>query len=379
VSTAPPPTHDPSRDPAEHPAAGGPVSAHRVDVELWRVPSPIPHPVLTAAGRYDTYWHLVARVHLDGVTGWGYSGMATEAQLDAACASAAALAGGSPTVTLRSLLDTDGTAHDTGSRGATSALALAAWDALARSIGRSPASLWGAPGDGATTDPLACYASGFFLDASPAQLEAEAARYRAAGFRLVKMRTGLSLAEDVARFRIVQSVFPEPRAIAVDAFHSWDAPGARAFVDAVDGDLLWVEDATPYEQMVHLHPCAAPVASAESLETPDEVVALVRDARLDHALLDVQRLGGPRSWRRAAQAAAAAGARVGGHVYTAHSLHLLACVADPLPVEVFDWSDPLFVSPPAPGPDGTVRGHGPGFGLELDPGALRRWGTRVAP
>jgi L-alanine-DL-glutamate epimerase-like enolase superfamily enzyme len=363
----------------EDPLAAGPVAARPVDVELWRVPSPIPHPVLTAAGPYDTYWHLVVVVRLDGVRGWGYSGMATEGLLDAACAAAASLLASRPVVTLGTLLDADGLGDDTASRGGTSALALAGWDTLARSLGRSPASLWGAPGDAASTEPLACYASGFFLDASPADLEAEALRYRTAGFRLVKMRTGLSLADDVARFRIVQAVFPEPRAIAVDAFHSWDAPGARAFVDAVDGDLLWVEDATPYDQMVQLHPCAAPVASAESLETAEDVVALVRDARLDHALLDVQRLGGPRAWRRAAGAAAAAGARIGGHVYTAHSLHLLACVGDPLPVEVFDWSDPLFAEPPSPGPDGTVRGHGPGFGVELDPGALRRWGTRVAP
>ncbi len=362
----------------EDPAVTGSVATQPVEVELWRVPSPIPHPVLTAAGPYDTYWHLVVIARLDGVTGWGYSGMATEAQLDAACSAAAAFvaAAGSPT-TLRALLDADGAGRDTATRGATNALALAGWDLLARQLGRSPASLWGAPGDAASTEPLACYASGFFLDSSAADLEAEAARYRAAGFRLVKMRTGLSLADDVARFRIVQAVFPEPRTIAVDAFHSWDAPGARAFVEAVDGDLLWVEDATPYDQMVRLHPCAAPVASAESLETPDDVVALVRDARLDHALLDVQRLGGPRSWRRAAQAAAAAGAHVGGHVYTAHSLHLLACVAQPLPVEVFDWSDPLFVTPPAPGADGRIQGHGPGFGVELDPAALARWGTRV--
>ena len=80
---------------------------------------------------------------------------------------------------------------------------------------------------------------------------------------------------------------------------------------------------------------------------------------LAHALLDVQRLGGPRNWLSAATVLAVTGTRIGGHVYTPYSIHLLAAVADPLPVEVFDWSDALFAKVSAPDVRGRLTVAGP--------------------
>lgn len=344
-----------------------------VEVELWRAPTPIPRPVLTAAGPYDTYWHLVVVLRQDGLVGWACSGMATEALLDAACATARAIVQGGR-ASLATLLAAEANGTDTASRGATSALALAAWDLAARRLGVCAADLWGRP---AGVDALDAYWSGFFLDAPHEELADEAALAHAQGFRFVKMRTGLTLAEDVARHAVVQARFGEPGTVAVDAFHSWDAARARAFVQAVGDRLLWVEDATPYEEMAALHPCASPIASGESLETVADVVALHEQARLDAVLLDVQRLGGPRGWLRTAGASAARGARIGAHVCTPWSLHLLAAVDDPLPVEVFDWSDALFAEPPRPGADGRLQVAGPGFGIELATDALAHHGRRL--
>jgi L-alanine-DL-glutamate epimerase-like enolase superfamily enzyme len=59
------------------------------------------------------------------------------------------------------------------------------------------------------------------------------------------------------------------------------------------------------------------------------------------------------------------------------STHLLACVDDPLPVEVFDWSDALFAVAPVPRPDGRLAVDGPGLGVDLDPDALDRLGALV--
>jgi L-alanine-DL-glutamate epimerase-like enolase superfamily enzyme len=98
---------------------------------------------------------------------------------------------------------------------------------------------------------------------------------------------------------------------------------------------------------------------------------------MQYALLDVQRLGGPVRWLRTAAALAARGARIGSHVYTPQSAHLMACVDDPLPVEVFDWSDPLFVEPPGADADGRLAVQGPGFGVEVDLDLLHTHGERV--
>ena len=53
-----------------------------LSIEVWRAPTPIPRPVLTVVGVYDTYFHLVVIVREGDVSGWGMSGMATLAHLD---------------------------------------------------------------------------------------------------------------------------------------------------------------------------------------------------------------------------------------------------------------------------------------------------------
>ncbi len=350
-------------------------------IEVWRVPSPLPNPVVTAVGLYDTFYHLVVVIRSDGVEGWGYSGMATESLLDQAADRALALLGAVPP-TLGALLAIEHVeqtwteaASDTAGKGAANAIALAAWDVAGRRLGVACADLWGRrPG----TETLDCYGSGFFLDASTEDLATEAARYRAAGFRLVKMRTGLSVDEDIARFETIRASFPDPGSIAVDAFHSWTPKQALDFVDRAPSPLLWVEDATPYADLGGISSAGAPVAAGESLETTAELTALRSTARVDFALLDLGRLGGPMRLLAAARVLDGAGARIGAHIYTAMSAHLMACVDNPLPVEVFDWDDALMDNPPAPGPDGRLAVNGPGFGLVLRRDALRSHGRQLA-
>ncbi len=348
-------------------------------VEVWQAPTPLPRPVLTAAGPYDRFFHLVVVMQGDGDRGWGYTGLATAAELEMAADRAVRLLD-ARAPTLEALLTIEqfqrswrAAPDDTAAKGAASAIALAAWDLAARRLGVSCADLWGRrPG----TDALACYASGFFLDSSVAELRREAERYREAGFRLVKMRTGLPLDEDLERLEVIRAALAEPAGIAVDAFHSWRPDQAVAFAGRA-APLLWMEDATPYDDLDRVSAADAPLAAGESLETLADLAALRSRAPVADLLLDVGRLGGPLRFLEAAAALAAGGARIGAHIYTPVSAHLLACVDDPLPIEVFDWSDPLMEAPPGPGPDGRLAVAGPGFGVALRADTLRRFGRQV--
>jgi O-succinylbenzoate synthase len=193
------------------------------------------------------------------------------------------------------------------------------------------------------------------------------------------MRTGAALAEDLHRLAVVRERFGEPESVAVDAVCGWTPEEARAFVAGAGTELLWVEDPVPYDQLDRVAGLGAPVAAGESLGSLAELRALGERGPLDCALLDVQQLGGPAAFLDSARALGAEGRRIGSHIFTAASVHLLAAVPDPLPVEVFDWSDGLFVEPPRPGPDGCLAVAGPGFGVSLDRSAVEDRGELVRP
>jgi L-alanine-DL-glutamate epimerase-like enolase superfamily enzyme len=348
-----------------------------VDVELWRVPTPLPTPVLTPAGPYDMFFHVVVIARRDGHEGWGYSALANTAFLDASVQAARDLLE-EDRGSLGALLSVEHRPRRgdrTAWHAAKNAIALAAWDLAARELGVACAELWGRR---PRTDALHSYASGFFLDASTEALVDEAVQYRDAGFRYVKMRVGLDVDVDLERYDAVRTIFPGDRQIAVDAVCSWSRDQAREFVARVSAPLLWLEDPTPYADLPALGKLDAPLAIGESVQEIADLEELRRTHGLEYALLDVQQLGGPVRFLAAANALAAQGARIGSHIYTAPSAHLMACVDDPLPVEVFDWSDLLMDPPPAPSADGRVPVVGPGLGVALRPDTLARYGARIA-
>jgi len=318
----------------------------------------------------------------DGPCGWGVAAGVTAAELDATVERAVALlaATGPGTDGLADVesIEAAGTStpSDRWSRWAACALATAGWDLRARRAGVSCADLWGRR---LGTRSLDAYASGLFLSTTGAALVEEAEHYRAQGFGLVKMRTGLGVEEDLERLERVRRVFPEPGTVAVDAVNAWTPAEADAFVRSA-GPLLWVEDPVPLPELAALtellEDTGAVVAAGESLTDLEPLLALRTDG-VDAVLLDVQQVGGPRRFLDATARLAEVGARVGAHVFTPVSTQLLACVDDPLPVEVFDWSDALWATPLRPDRAGQIPVRQPGLGLDLEVGALHRHGRMV--
>jgi L-alanine-DL-glutamate epimerase-like enolase superfamily enzyme len=346
-------------------------------IEVWQVPVPLRKPVLTPAGPFDTYYHLVVVLDDGDARGWGYAALAAPAQLEGAAAAAADLLGGrqwsaESLLGLEELTDAGRPEPvDALTRVAVNAIALAAWDLAGRQQEMACADLWGRRG-GVTG--LDCYTSGFFLDATVDELVAEARAARDAHYRFAKMRVGPDIDDDIARLDAIRPFFPGAGAIAVDAVSCWTPEQALEFIGRAGTDLLWVEDAAPYAELVAVSrgKPGAPLAAGESLTTVAALTDLRTSHGMDDLLLDVQMLGGPSAFLAAARALSALGARIGSHIFTPHSVHLLACVDDPLPVEVFDWSDPLMVQPPQPDAQGRLAVAGPGFGVELDGDALER-------
>ena len=125
---------------------------------------------------------------------------------------------------------------------------MAVWDAVAKIAG-VPLWRWLADqhGDGRADDSVFIYAAGgyYYPGKDLAQLQDEMRRYRAMGYRVVKMKIGgAPLADDLRRIDAVLEVVGDAKNLAVDANGRFDLPTALAYAEALKPyGLFWYEEA----------------------------------------------------------------------------------------------------------------------------------------
>jgi L-alanine-DL-glutamate epimerase-like enolase superfamily enzyme len=372
--------------------AGG----NRLTGEVWKVFTHFEQPLSIAranqegdviAGAVEGFHNVLVLLRDEQQNvGVGYSGYLCD--IDEVCRAVIAILCTS-NVTLAQLLSVQASAPTPlpgqsvrASNDATAAISLAAWDLLGRMTGLSCAELWG-------KDPhrqfLDCYYSGFWVDCSRAELIEEAKLRRAQGYRAVKMRASFSVEADLERVDAVASVFPEPGSIAMEALNSWTADRVRRFLADLPTELLWLEDSLPltpgmaqsYRDIMGVPLRGTALAAGESCCSYTELRELMDVGQLTHLLPDVGALGGPIPFLKASHCLEDRGALISSHLFPQYSCHLLAGLAQPLPLEVADWWDVLFLDRCRPDSSGRVRIQGPGFGMRLDEGALQDSGERV--
>lgn len=301
----------------------------------------------------------------DGNKGFGYSYFinkdevikrATQTAIELATASNAELARLANIERIEERLY--GKASDMATKGAANALSVATWDLIGRQLNTPCYRLWQGSGE-----PMACFRSGYHWDTAESSAEEKAQAARDANFGMVKVLVGqTSPAIDADRIRRIQTVFPEPNTVIADAFWNWSPAEASAFSAAVETPLLWFEDPVAYE-LLHEVKTLHSIGTGESLgETREFIDIALRGA--DRAIIDLGRIGGPVRFLEAARLLNTLGVKVGSHVYSHQSLHLLSALAMPAPVEMLDWWDPFYLDNPAPDSSGKLKMNGPGFGVQ---------------
>jgi len=343
--------------------------------EIWKMELPLPRVIGTPGGSFDRVHAVALRLRDgDGNEGAAYASMQDAPGMHRVADIMAGLIaerGADPDALIEIERNAAEASASHAGRSALSAISLAAWDMLGRRRGVPCAALW----DSAPRVALGAYASFFFNDLSPEALVEEARHYRAQGFRMAKMRAGLPGTQDEARYAAMCEVFDAPRAVAVEAFFTFTGDRVARFMQGCDAPPMWIEDPMRYGaigQVAHKDL----IGAGESCTTLTELLALRRSG-IDRLILDVQYLGGPLRFLEAARTLRAMGAEIGSHVFTHESLHLLAALPASLPVEVFDWWQPIFREAPSPDADGRLQVRGPGFGRTLDEDNLRRFGEMV--
>jgi L-alanine-DL-glutamate epimerase-like enolase superfamily enzyme len=339
-----------------------------------------------AAGRQvGANWHVMAEITTtDGVLGFGYIVALREMFVRAVASATREL---SRLLIGMSVLEAEAAWQRMAAAGdwigpggllhyAIAPLDIAMWDAAGKSLGQPVYKLLGG-----ARDRLPAYASdGFWYSLSLDQLAASARAAVAQGFRAVKLRVGHEMrpAGEVARVRAVRDAVGPDVAIMVDATESWTLDRAIGTGRALqEAGVVWIEDPIPHTDIAGMARIAAaldaPVATGEHLYHLSDFTRLLEARGTSIALIDLGRIGGVTPWRHVASLAQAFGVRVGGHVLPEIHIHLLAAVPNGYRVEYVPRSARLLQAMPAVEDGLMVALPAPGFGLELDRDAVRRF------
>ncbi len=207
----------------------------------------------------------------------------------------------------------------------------------------------------------------------------EAAERKFHGFKLkVGKKT---LAEDVARIKVVQAAVGKKMPVMVDANQVWGKRGAlergRAFQDL---GVYWYEEPMIADDIWGHKEVAAsldvPIAVGETIFTRHEFENYLKLKACDILQQDVCRVGGITEWMEIAKLAEINGVKVSPHFVMDLHPALVASIPNGLFVEYIPWLRKLFKDPPRIA-DGTIfPPEAPGIGLDLNTESLEKYAAQ---
>jgi D-arabinonate dehydratase len=269
---------------------------------------------------------------------------------------------------------------------AISAVDIALWDLLGKSVGRPLCDLFGR-----YRKSVPAYASGgYYYSEDVAEdlegLEAEVRRHVDLGFRAVKIKIGrLSPRQEQTRVeRVLQAVGPDVR-VAVDANHAWRDP-ASAIVDLRrldDLGLWWIEEPVLPDQLRASAKIAAtlttPIATGEIEGTRWGFERIVDADAADVLQPDATVVGGISEWLKVAGFAETCDLPLAPHWVPDIHVHLAAACKQVLALEYFHPEvgvlnfDQLVQEPLVVENGEVVVPDRPGHGIVLDMDAVARY------
>jgi L-alanine-DL-glutamate epimerase-like enolase superfamily enzyme len=258
---------------------------------------------------------------------------------------------------------------------AISALDTAVWDAHAKSLNAPIAALWGK-----YTDKLPAYASqGLWADKSPDALAREAAGYKAAGWRAMKMRIGRAVvADDVTAVGAVREAIGSDIALMTDCSRALTVSHAIQLGRALERfGLAWFEEPVPAHDLQGIARVRAavsmPIAVGENDYTRYGFRGILEEQAADIWMMDLARVGGLSEMRKVASLARANDIPVSNHIFTEHSLAACSTFSNLNFVEYIDWFEELFVEP-ARMVDGFLQVPiAPGLGFSFNHQSIERY------
>ena len=252
---------------------------------------------------------------------------------------------------------------------------MAAWDALAVSLGQPLVRLLGG-----SERPIPAYNSKGLGLLPLKELEREAAELVGEGFRAVKLRVGRATAHDD-----LQALRAVKRAIGPDVTLMVDFNQALSVAEALlrgrmideEGGVLWIEEPVRADDFAGnarlARELATPIQIGENFMGPEQMAQALAAGACDFVMPDAQRIGGVTGWMRAAALAQGAGVEMSSHLFPEVSCHLLAVTPTSHWLEYVDWADAILEEPLMVRQGSVAAPAKPGTGVAWNEEAVRRY------
>jgi len=252
---------------------------------------------------------------------------------------------------------------------------MAAWDALAQSLGQPLVRVLGG-----TPRPIPAYNSkGLGLMPLPA-LSKEAEELVGEGFRAIKLRMGRRTArEDIDALRAVKKAIGSGVTLMVDFNQALSVAEAlkRARLIDAEGGVDWIEEPIRADDFAGAarmtREIATPIQLGENFMGPEQMAQALAAGACDYVMPDAQRIGGVTGWLRAAALAQGAGMEMSSHLFPEVSSHLLAVTPTCHWLEYVDWANPILAQPVELKDGHVLIPSQPGAGIAWDEKAVARY------
>ena len=258
----------------------------------------------------------------------------------------------------------------------------ALWDAVGKAVGVPLYKLWGGFTDRL---PSICIAGYYEEGKTLGDFGREMEAIRAVGHAGCKFKVGgRTPEEDAERVRVARAAAGDDFILIVDANQGWSLRDAVKFARlAATLDIRWFEEPVRwYNDRLDLAAARSqtgiPICAGQSEISATGCRDLMAAGAIDVCNFDASWGGGPTEWRRVAALAGTYAVEMGHHEEPQVAAHLLAAIPHGTYLETFHPDrDPMFyhlVANRSALKDGYYRvPEGPGFGLELDRGAIEKY------
>lgn len=219
----------------------------------------------------------------------------------------------------------------------------------------------------------------YWITRSIDDIQKAAAEHKQHGFRGLKLRLTGRIAEDVARAKAVREVVGPDFSVLGDLNQRTTVPNAIRLGHALEEfNLTWFEEPIPHHDHVGEATISAaldtPVASGESVYGSRGILEMLRMRASDIVMPDLQHMGGPTEFLRAAAFADAYDTPASNHCYTEMSMQLLAAIPNFIVLEYMPWLEPIYAERLTLDAQGdAIVPDRRGWGFSFDPAAIKKY------